>query len=350
LKVCQSAANEVVRTTGCPASGAVFNRCWNIGLAAVVAGALPCFAQQSAPGSGAGRYPGKPVRVIVAQAVGGNADSQARLFATKLSESLGRQFIVDNRPGRHIAWTLAAKAPADGYTLLVVLPDLTYAPALFRNLQVDPLKDFEPISLMSRTPYLLVANPALPARSVKELIALARAQPGKLNFGGGISGSGTHLMAVSLFTLAGIQASYVPYKGVAQAVIDMLAGQIDAGFTTGSAVVHVQSGKLRALGISTARRSKLLPEIPTVLEQGVSDFDAVAFHGWAAPAGTPSAIIRKLSAELVRIARSPETASALARDNSEPVGGSPEEFRRFIAAEIPRWRKIVRESRISTDY
>jgi tripartite-type tricarboxylate transporter receptor subunit TctC len=322
------------------------------GLAVTVAAfALPCLAaQQPVPASGANRYPEKPVRVIVAQGVGGNADTQARLFAAKLGEALGRQFIVDNRPGRHIAWTLAAKAPADGYTLLVVLPDLTYAPALFKNLPVDPLKDFEPVSLMSRTPYLLVAHPSLPARSVKDLIGMARADPGKLNFGGGISGSGTHLMAVSLFTLARIQASYVPYKGVAQAVIDMLAGQIDAGFTTGSAVTHIQSGKLRALGISTGERSKRLPDIPTILEQGVSGFDTAAFHGWAAPAGTPAALITKLGAALARAAQLADVAAALAKDNSEPIGSTPAGFRSFLAAEVPRWRHIVRDSGLKVEY
>jgi tripartite-type tricarboxylate transporter receptor subunit TctC len=322
------------------------------GLAVTVAAfALPCLAaQQPVPASGANRYPEKPVRVIVAQGVGGNADTQARLFAAKLGEALGRQFIVDNRPGRHIAWTLAAKAPADGYTLLVVLPDLTYAPALFKNLPVDPLKDFEPVSLMSRTPYLLVAHPSLPARSVKDLIGMARADPGKLNFGGGISGSGTHLMAVSLFTLARIQASYVPYKGVAQAVIDMLAGQIDAGFTTGSAVTHIQSGKLRALGISTGERSKRLPDIPTILEQGVSGFDTAAFHGWAAPAGTPTALITKLGAALARAAQLADVAAALAKDNSEPIGSTPAGFRSFLAAEVPRWRHIVRDSGLKVEY
>jgi len=298
---------------------------------------------------GAAGYPQKPVRVIVAQGAGGNADVQARLFGAKLGESLGRQFVVDNRPGRHIAWTLVARAPADGYTLLVVLPDFTYAPALFSNLPVDPVRDFAPLSLMSRTPYLLVVNPSLPAKSVKDLVALAGSNPGKLNFGGGISGSGTHLMAVSLFTLADIRASYVPYKGVAQAVVDILAGQIDAGFTTGSAVTHIKSGKLRALGISTPARSRMLPDIPTIAEQGVRGFDAAAFHGWAAPAGTPPALVAKLGAELAGIARSPDVAAALANDNSEPVGSTPGEFRQFIAAEIPRWRKLVQDSGIKAD-
>jgi tripartite-type tricarboxylate transporter receptor subunit TctC len=298
---------------------------------------------------GAAGYPQKPVRVIVAQGAGGNADVQARLFGARLGESLGRQFVVDNRPGRHIAWTLVARAPADGYTLLVVLPDFTYAPALFSNLPVDPVRDFAPLSLMSRTPYLLVVNPSLPAKSVKDLVALAGSNPGKLNFGGGISGSGTHLMAVSLFTLADIRASYVPYKSVAQAVVDILAGQIDAGFTTGSAVTHIKSGKLRALGISTSARSRMLPDIPTIAEQGVRGFDAAAFHGWAAPAGTPPALVAKLGAELAGIARSPDVAAALANDNSEPVGSTPGEFRQFIAAEIPRWRKLVQDSGIKAD-
>ncbi len=318
---------------------------------AIAVGVLsPCLAygQDSAPGAGA--YPAKPVRVVVAQPAGGNADAQARVFAGKLSETLGKQFVVDNRPGRHIAWAIVARAPADGYTLLAVLPDFIYAPALYSNLPVDPLKDFAPISLMSQTPYLLVANPALPAKSVKELIALARAHPGKLNFGGGILGTGTHLMSASFLSLAGIRASYVPYKGAAQAVNEILAGQIDAGFATAMAAMQVRAGKLRGLGISTARRSKLFPDIPTIAEQGVRGFDASAFHGWAAPAGTPAAILNRLSAELVRIAKSAEIASALSGDNSEPVGSTPDQFRQFIAAEIPRWRKLIRDSGISVDY
>jgi tripartite-type tricarboxylate transporter receptor subunit TctC len=316
----------------------------------VASGVVPCLMLAQLPAHAADGYPVKPVRVVVAQGAGGNADVQARLFGARLSERLGRQFIVDNRPGRHVAWTLVAKAPADGYTLLAVLPDFTYAPALFGNLPVDPARDFAPVSLMSRTPYLLVINPGVAAKSVKELVALTRAAPGKLNFGGGISGSGTHLMTVYLFTAAGIKASYVPYKGVAQAVVEMLAGQIDAGFTTGSAVTHIKSGKLRALGISTAQRSRLLPDIPTIAEQGIAGFDAAAFHGWAAPAGTPAGIVGKLSAELVAIAKLPDVAVALGNDNSEPVGSTPAEFGRFIALEIPRWRKLVQDSGIRAEF
>jgi tripartite-type tricarboxylate transporter receptor subunit TctC len=295
-------------------------------------------------------YPSKPVRIVTAQGAGGSADVQARLFAGKLSESLGRQFIVDNRPGLSIALPIVARSAADGYTLLTVLPDFTFAPALYRSFPVDPGKDFAPIALVSRAPYLLTVYPSLAAKSVKELIALARAQPGKLNFGGGLSGAGTHLVALWFFSLADIRAAYIPYKGgVAQATVDLLAGQIDAGFSTGSTITHIRSGRLRALGISTAQRSTLLPDIPTIAEQGVSGFDASTFHGFAAPAGTPPAIIDKLSKELARAARSPEVVDRLRADNSEPVGSTPAQFRQFIAIEIPRWRKLVRESAIAVD-
>jgi tripartite-type tricarboxylate transporter receptor subunit TctC len=302
------------------------------------------FAQSAA------QYPVKPVRVVIAQPAGGNTDVQARIFSNRLSESLGKQFVVDNRPGRYIAWSLVAKAPADGYTLLVILADFIYGPAVYRDMPVDPVRDYAPVSLMSRTPYLLVVNPSLPVKSVKELIDYAGANPGKLNFGGGISGSATHLIAAYFLTPTRIRASYVPYKGVAQAVTDLVGGQINAGFSTASALPHIRSGRLRAIGITTAQRSKLLPEIPTIAEQGVRDFEASAFHGWAAPAGTPPAIVNKLSTALVRIAQSAAVAELLAQDNSEPVGSTPEEFRRFIAAEIPLWQKRVRESAIQVDY
>jgi len=294
------------------------------------------------------QYPAKPVRIVTAQGAGGSADVQARLFAGKLSESLGKQFVVDNRPGLPVALPIVATAAADGYTLLTVLPDFTFAPALYKTLPADPIRDFAPISLVSRAPYLLTVYPLLPAKSVKELIVLAQAQPGKLNFGGGLSGAGTHLVAIWFLSLARIKAVYVPYKGgVAQATVDLVAGQIDAGFSTGSTITHIKSGRLRALGISTAQRSTLLPDIPTIAEQGVPGFNASTFHGFAAPAGTPAAIIHKLSLEFARAAKLPEVADRLRADNSDPMGSTPEQFRQFIADEVPRWRKLVQDSGIS---
>ena len=320
-------------------------RCLIKSIAFIYAGAVSAALAQSAA-----QFPAKPVRVVVAQSAGGNTDAQARIFSNRLSESLGKQFVVDNRPGRYIAWSLAAKAPADGYTLLVVIADLIYGPAVYKDMPVDPVRDFAPVSLMSRTPYLLVVNASLPVKSVKELIEYANANPGKLTFGGGISGSATHLIAAYFLTPTRIRASYVPYKGVAQSVTDLVGGQINAGFSTASALPHIRSGRLRAIGISTAQRSKVLPDIPTIAEQGVRDFEASAFHGWAAPAGTLPAIIAKLSAALTRVAQSADVTELLAQDNSEPVGGTPEEFKRFIAAEIPLWKKRVRESVMQVDY
>ena len=212
------------------------------------------------------------------------------------------------------------------------------------------VKDFAPISLMSRAPYLLYINPSIPAKSVRELIALAKAHPGKLNFGAGLPGSGTNFISVWFLSLANIKATYVPYKGVAQAVIDVVAGQIDAGFSTAVPLLpHLKSGRLRALGISTAQRSTLFPDIPPIAEQGLPGFDASTFHGWSAPAGTPPAIINKLSLELARIAKLPDVIESLRADNSEPVGSTPEQFRQFIAAEVPRWRKLVQDSGITVD-
>ena len=302
------------------------------------------YAQESAEA-----YPSKPVRVIASQAPGGT-DVQARLYAIKLSESLGRQFIIDNRPGLNIALPLVARSAPDGYTLLVVVPSFNFASALYKNLPVDPIKDFAPISLMSRAPYLLVVNSSLPVRSVQQLISLAKAHPGKLNFGAGLQGTGTHFISAWFMSLANIKATYVPYKGVAQAVIDVVAGQIDAGFSTAVPLLpHIKSGRLRALGISTGQRSTLFPDIATIAEQVVRGFDASTFHGWSAPAGTPPAIINKLSAELARIAKLPDVADSLKADNSESVGSTPEQFRQFIAAEVPRWRKLVQDTGIKVE-
>jgi tripartite-type tricarboxylate transporter receptor subunit TctC len=313
---------------------------------ALVLAALPAasaLAQESASA-----YPSKPVRVIVAQAAGGGADTVARVFASKVSESLGRQFVIENHPGRDLAWTMVARAKPDGYTLMPILPDFTFAPALFSNLPVDPAKDYAPISLMTRTPYLLVVNSAFPAKNIKEFVAYAKAQPGKLNFSGGLPGTGTHLIAIWFLSQANAKATYVPYKGVSQAVVDLLAGRVDATFATGSATAHLKSGKLRALGVSTAQRARTIPDLPTIQEQGVP-FDASAFHGWGATAGTPAPIIDKLAAELAKAARSPDVMKTLAADNADTVGSTPEEFRKFIAAEIPRWVKVVKDSGIKVE-
>lgn len=301
------------------------------GLAAVAAGLA--FAASAQPGV----FPQKPVRVVVPQAPGGATDIQARLFAAKMSQALGQQFIVDNRSGGGAAAVLAfstvAKANPDGYTLLAVIPSFTFSPALYPAYPVDPVRDFAPVSLLTRAPYLLVVNASLPASSVKELIALARAQPGKLNFGAGNTGSGTHLVTLWFLTAANVDALYVPYRSVGLATLDLVGGRLDATLANVLSIGHyVKTGKLRALGISTAQRSRTLPDLPTIAEQGAPGYNASTFHGYAAPAGTPAAIVNKLSEEFAKIVKSPEVA-----ENSPPTAASPSAARRRnFASSSPR--------------
>jgi tripartite-type tricarboxylate transporter receptor subunit TctC len=299
-------------------------------------------------------FPVKPVRVVVPQATGGATDIQARLFAARMSQVLGQQFIVDNRVGGGaagvVALTTVARAAPDGYTLLAVVPSFTFSPALYPNYPVDPARDFAPVSLLTRAPYLLVVNASSPARSVKEFIALARAQPEGMFFGAGNMGSGTHLVTAWFFSAANIQAAYVPYRSVGLAMLDLAAGRIHATLANVlSTGPYVKSGKLRALGISTTRRSRVLPDLPTLAEQGVPGYDASTFHGYAVPAGTPAAIVNQLSAEFAKVVKSPDVAERLSADGGEPVGSTPQEFRQFLAAEVLVWRKLVREQGIKVD-
>jgi tripartite-type tricarboxylate transporter receptor subunit TctC len=211
-------------------------------------------------------------------------------------------------------------------------------------LPYDSLKDFAPISLMTLSPYLLVVHPSVPVKSVKELIALAKARPGTLNFGGGASGSATHLAAMLLISLANLKVTYIPYKGAGPAMYDVMGGHIDAIFSTGvTTIPQIKAGKVRPLGISTARRSAVVPDLPTIAEQGVPGYEVSTFHGWAAPAGTPPAIINKLSGELARVAKHPDIVEKLTEDGSEPVGSTPEQFRQLIIREVARWRKLVKD-------
>lgn len=300
------------------------------------------------------QFPNKPVRVIVAQAPGGATDIQARLFAARMTQSLGQQFIVDNRAGGGaaavLAFSLGAKANPDGHTLLAIIPSFTFSPALYRNYPVDPVKDFAPVSWLTRAPYLLVVNASNPAKSVSELIAQAKARPGELLFGAGNTGSGTHLVTLWFLAAANIKATYVPYRSTGIAMLDLAGGRIDATLANVlSAGPQVKSGKLRALGISTAQRSRVLPDLPTIAEQGAPGYNASTFHGYAAPAGTPAAIVNKLSVAFARVVQSPDVAGKLAADGGEPIGSTPREFRDFIAAEVRVWRRIVKESHVKIE-
>jgi tripartite-type tricarboxylate transporter receptor subunit TctC len=294
-------------------------------------------------------YPAKPVRVIVGQAPGGGNDIQARLFAQKLTESFGRAFVVENRTGAGsvISYRTVAQAPPDGYTLLAVAGGYTVAPAVHTNLGFDPVKDLAPISLVVQAPFLLLVHPSLPVKNVKELVALARSKPAALTYGSAGQGSSTHLAFALFTTLARIDVTHVPYKGTGPALVDTLSGQVQMLMgNVLSSLQHAKTGKLRVLGVSTAKRSAALPAIPTIAEAGVPGYESSTWHGWFAPAATPPAVINKVSTELAKSAKATDVLSRLQADGAEPVGSSPEQLREFVVNDIARWRKVVRDAGI----
>lgn len=294
-------------------------------------------------------YPTRPVRILVGLAPGGGTDIQARLFAQKLTENVGRAFVVENRTGAGgtIAYALAAKSPPDGYTLLAVASGFSISPAIYSKLPYDAQKDLAPISLVVQAPLLLLSHPSLPVKSAKELISMARSKPGVLDFGSAGHGTSTG-MALELFrTMAQVKVTHVPYKGTGQALIETISGQVHALFGNPlSSYQHVKAGRLRALGVTTAQRSKIFPELPTIAESGVPGFEDSTWFGVLAPAGTPVAIINKVNAELVKTLKSRDVLNRLAPDGGEPVGSTPEEFRQHLAREIARWRKVVQDAGI----
>lgn len=300
----------------------------------------------------AGGYPSKPVRVIVSYAPGGATDIVARMVAAKLSEGFGRSFVVENVTGAGgvIGDSAAAKAAPDGYTLLGTSSTFSINPAVVAKLPFDPLKSFAPITLVARAPFMLVVHPSVPAKSVKELVALAKSQPGKLDYASAGQGTAVHL-AVELFnSMAGVTMMHIPYKGSGLALIDLLAGQVQLTFANVlSSRAHVKAGRLRALAVSSAKRSAVLPELPTVSESGVPGYDVASWYAYLAPAGTPQPVVQRLNAEIINGLKSADMSERLATDGAEAVGSTPEEFRQYLASEITRWRKVVKESGIKIE-
>ena len=317
----------------------------------IAALSTPAIAAQPAP-----TYPTKPIRLIVAQPPGGSTDITMRLFAQKVSESIGQQIVVDNRASGGVgsvpSLTTVARAAPDGYTLLAVTPSFIFASGLVKGLTIDPVRDFAAVTQLTRAPYLLVGFAGANIKSVRELIAYAKAQPGKLSIGATNIGSGTHLVAMRFLSEAGIRAetTYVPYKGVAPALLDLMSGRIEASMAgIVSTMPMLKTGKLRALGMSSVKRSSLLPDLPTIAEQGVAGYEAWAFEGWAAPAKTPMAVLQKLAAEAAKAARTVAIAERYKADGAEALGSSPEAFQRFIAQEVPLWRALVKALGISVE-
>jgi tripartite-type tricarboxylate transporter receptor subunit TctC len=291
-------------------------------------------------------FPSKPVRLIVPFTPGGSTDILARAVGQKLSETWKQPVIIDNRPGAGgaIGMELAAKAPADGYTMVMGhIGTLAANPALYKSLPYDPVRDFAPVTLVAMVPNVLVVGPAVPSQSVAEFIALAKSKPGKLDYGSGGNGSAAHL-AMEYFKLkAGVDLQHVPYKGTAPALTDLLGGQI-AVILTGLPPVlqHVKAGKLRILGVASKERLKAFPDIPTIAESGVPGFEATQWYGLLVPAGTPKEIVAKIQRDTAAALKDAAVNERLAGEGAEPVGNSPEQFAAFIRSEIELWGKVIR--------
>lgn len=297
-------------------------------------------------------YPSRPLRFIVPFAPGGGNDIIARTVGQKLAESFGQQVVVDNRAGAggNIAGETAARAAPDGYTLFMLNSANLIAPSLYRKLGYDPMKDFAPISLLASSAFLIVVHPEVAARSIGELVALARAKPGTLTFASGGNGSATHLAAEQLALAAGLKLVHVPYKGASPAFIDLLAGQVAMYFSSlPPAIPHVKSGKVRAIAITSVQRARSLGDIPTVAEAGIPNFEAVVTYGVVTVAKTHPDIVRKLGAEFMRILGLPDTRARLEGQGVDIVASSPEEYAREIQREAARWAQVVAASRARAD-
>jgi tripartite-type tricarboxylate transporter receptor subunit TctC len=279
---------------------------------------------------------------------GGTIDTTGRLVAQQLSEAIGQQVVVDNRTGAGgtLGTELAAKAPPDGYTIVMGgTGTLAISPALGRSLGYDPLTDFAPITLIATTPYVLVAHPSVPAKSVRELIELAKSQPGKLNYASGGSGSAPHLIGEMFRSHAGLNIVHIPYKGSTPAKIDLVAGRVQLLFTGIPPVAsEIRNGTLRALGVTTAKRTSTLPDVPTIAESGVRGFDVSPWFGVLAPAKTPAAIVDRLNTLTIGVLRNPGLRERLSREGVDIVGDSPREFQAFIRREMAQWAKAVKDS------
>jgi len=303
------------------------------------------------PAAMAQEYPAKPVTFFVPFAAGSATDTLARSLGQGVTAETKQNVIIDNRPGAggNIATELVAKAPADGYTLLVAPSAFSVNPSLYPKLPYDPVKDFAPVALLVRNPYVLSVHPSLPVRSAKELIALAKTRAGQLVYSSAGNGSGAHLCGEMMKTMAGINVVHVPYKGAAPAITDLISGQVQYSFLAfRSSRPHIMSGRLRALAVSTANRSAALPDLPAVAET-LPGYDLPVWYGVAAPAGTPREIVAKLNAEILRTLATPDSRKRMAMDAAEPIGGTPEQFGDYIRSEIVKYAKIVKESGAKID-
>ena len=291
-------------------------------------------------------YPQRPIRLIVPFAAGGGLEITARSIGQKLTEKRGQSIVIDNRPGAAtiVGSEIAAKASPDGYTLLMITTTFAINPSLYGKLPYDPVREFAPVTQINSVPNILVVNPSIPAHTVRELIALAKAKPGQLNYASAGSGTSPHLAAELFKTMAGIEMTHIPYKGIPPAVTDVIAGRVTMLMTTTiSAAPHVKSGRLRALAITSPKRLAAMPDVPAIGET-VPGYEADAFQGMVAPAGVPKEIVRQLADDIAAIVRLPEIRERIVADGAEPIGSTPEAFGAFLKKEMLKWGKVVKES------
>ena len=313
---------------------------------------LAAVCMVAASGVAAQAYPVRPIRFIVPFAPGGTNDIVARMIGVKLTESWGQPVVIDNRGGAGgvIGADLAAKSVPDGYTLLMANVNFATNPGLVRNLPYDTEKDFAAVSLLATSPSVLVVHPSLPVRSVRELIALAKTKPGHLNYSTSGAGSTGHMAMELLKQMAGIEMVAVHYKGGGPALIDLIAGRVSPGFATIlSAAPHIESGRLRALAVTTPKRSAALPDLPTVAEAGVPGYEFTGWWGVVVPARTPQPVVTKLNRELVRILAQPEVRERLVREGADPASTTPEAFAVYMRTEVAKWSKIIKDANIRAE-
>jgi tripartite-type tricarboxylate transporter receptor subunit TctC len=320
---------------------------------ALLAAAAASLAAAALPAAAQGAWPAKPVTIVVPFAAGGTTDILARVVGQALGKELGTSVVVDNRAGAggNIGAALAAKAPADGYTLFMgTVGTHAINASLYKKLPYDPVKDFAPLTRVAMVPNLLVANPGKPYKSVKELVAYAKAHPGRVNFASSGSGSSIHLSGELFNALAKVDMVHVPYKGSAPAVTDLVAGQVDVMFDNmPSAIQHVRSGRLRPLAVTTAKRSPDLPDVPTIAEAGVPGYEATSWFGLYAPAATPAPVLARLHAGLVKVLADAEVRKKMDDQGAEPMSETPEQFAEFMRKETAKWAQVVKASGASAD-
>ena len=318
-----------------------------------VSSASLAFIALSAPQAHAQAYPSKTIRFVVPYPAGGPLDTVARLLGAKVGESVGQPVVVENKPGAggNIGADIVAKSPADGYTILMgAVATHAINPSLYKSIPYDPIRDFAPVTQVASTPNVLVVNPGVPAKDVKELIAYAKANPGKLSFGSGSIGSAGHLAGELFKATAGVDMVHVPYKGAAPAMQDLIGGRIQLMFDNlASSLGQVKAGKVRALAVTTAKRSPLAPDLPTIAETGVPGFDISTWFGIFAPAGTPKPALDRLHAEFAKALAAADVRDRMTSMGAEPVGNTPDEFAAFVRSEGEKYSKVIRASGAKVD-